>query len=97
MAQPKIIYPMPPLPCKLWIKDRVWKVEYSKTIKHYGDSNKHTRTIRIKAGMSPRETFKTLIHELLHALHMEHKFLLKHKTVYLLEDALFELIIDNFM
>lgn len=84
-------------PKKLYITNEVYKVVFVKRMKDFGDTNPVTRVIRIKAGMSKRETLTTFLHECLHALHFEHGFTLRHKKVYQLEKAIFELLVDNFL
>jgi len=59
------------------------------------DPNNHT--ITILKGMTKKETLCTFIHEVLHALSFEGDFKIKHKTIYSLERAIFELIMDNFL
>lgn len=84
-------------PKKVYITNEAYKVVFSKTMKDFGETDPNKRIIRIRAGMSKRETFTTFIHEMLHALHFEHDFKLKHKQVYWLEKAIFELLVDNFL
>lgn len=55
------------------------------------------KIIKIKSGMSPRETFSAIIHELLHVIEFEGPVKLKHKVVYKLEKFIFELLVDNFL
>lgn len=53
--------------------------------------------IKIRKGMSPRETLATFIHEMAHALEFEYNIPIKHKAVYKLEKAVFNLLLDNFL
>lgn len=84
-------------PKKVWIKNECYRVVFSKSIKHYGETDALSKTIRIRFGMSPRETMRTFIHECLHAMDFENpKLKLKHKQVYALEEAIYEFLYDNF-
>lgn len=84
-------------PKKIHIRNETYKIVFSKRIKHYGDTDPVKCVIRIRAGMSRRETFMTFIHEMLHAIAFEGEFKLKHKLVYELERYLFEVLVDNFI
>jgi hypothetical protein len=86
-------------PKRIYVKGEVYKVTFTTKIKHFGDTDSETKVIRIRSGMSKRETFKTFLHELLHAIEFECDFksTLKHSQIYDLEDAIFELLIDNFL
>ena len=53
-------------------------------------------TIKILLGMSPEETFKTFIHELIHACENEYNIKISHKAVYKLEAAIGNILIMNF-
>lgn len=48
--------------------------------------------IRIKRGLGRAETFKSFIHEVLHAIEFEYPIKIKHKVIYELEDAIFRLL-----
>lgn len=56
------------------------------------DCNPSTRVIRIKRGLGRQETFKAFIHEVLHALDFEYPIGMKHKHIYALDDAIFQLL-----
>lgn len=84
-------------PKKVFVRNFTYTVKFTDKITHYGDTDSKKKEIRIKKGMSERSTFITFIHELLHALSDEHKLDLKHDTVYALEEALAELLVDNFL
>lgn len=74
-----------------------YKIRFKKGLDCFGETDWDRKTIRIKYGMSRRETLATLIHELLHVAEFEAPIKLKHKTVYKLEKAIVELLIDNFL
>ncbi len=73
-----------------------YKLKFIKGLEHYGETDPVDKEIRIKAGMSPRNTFMTFIHEALHLIEFEAPVKLKHKTIYKLEAAIFQLLADNF-
>lgn len=93
----KMLPPNSQYPKKIYISSEVYRVKFVKGLDKFGDSDPAKKLIRIKDGMSRRETFMTFIHEILHALTFEHDFDLKHKQVYALEKSLFELWADNFL
>ena len=66
-------------------------------MKSIGETDSNKREIRIKAGMSDNETFKTFIHEVLHFIEMEYPVKIKHSLVYELEQAIYEFVVDNFV
>lgn len=63
----------------------------------YGETDWVKKVITIKADMSRRETLSTLVHELLHVIEFEAPVKIKHKTIYKLEKAVVELLLDNFL
>ncbi len=80
-----------------------YRVKYIKNLrskrgkKFYADTNPETKVIRIKADLPPRLLLATIIHEILHVIEFEAPVKLKHKTVYALEKAILELLLDNFL
>lgn len=74
----------------------VYKVKFVKNFDYFGETDFGSKTIRIKEGMSKRETLNTFIHEVLHVFEMELDMPMKHKKVYALEKAIANFIIDNF-
>ncbi len=74
-----------------------YRIKFKKDMDCYGETNAVKKTITIKSGMSRRETLTTLVHELLHVIEFEAPVKLKHKTVYKLEKAIVELLLDNFL
>lgn len=83
-------------PQHLHIGGDVYRVFFVKNLRFLGDTNHTKLRIRIRAGMSKNETFRTFLHEALHAIEFSYPMKLKHKTVYKLEKAIFQLLIDNF-
>ncbi len=53
--------------------------------------------IYLKTGQTFEESFKTLIHELIHAFEKQYRIPLSHRSVYKLELAIFELLNQNEM
>jgi hypothetical protein len=53
-------------------------------------------TITIKLGQSRAETFRCMIHELLHAIEFECEIDIPHKMIYALEEPLALLLLENF-
>ncbi len=82
-------------PKQVFLKDVKYKLMFVKNLRDIGQTNPNKRTIKIRAGMSKNETFKTFIHEILHFLEFEFPVNLKHKQVYKLEEAIFALLSDN--
>jgi hypothetical protein len=60
-----------------------------------GQCDDGRKIIWIRSSQSPLGLFRTLIHELLHAVEAEHSIKLKHSLVYDLEVALTALVMDN--
>ncbi len=84
-------------PKVIYLRDDVYRVVFVKNLKPIGQTDATKKVIRIRAGLSRNETFRTFIHELLHVLEFSWPLKIKHKTVYKLEKALFQLFIDNFV
>lgn len=87
-------------PKEIYIEDATYKVKFVKTIPHHskkavGLCDGQKQIIYIRAGQSPRGTFRTLVHECLHAIDFEYGVRLKHKHIYILELALEALLADN--
>lgn len=84
-------------PKVIYLRGERYKLQFVKKCNYLGQTNAVKKTIKIKAGMSKNETFRTIIHEFLHLLEFEFPIKIKHKTVYKLEEAIFQLLIDNFL
>lgn len=87
-------------PKSVLVGDCTYKVRFSRLIDRdkecVGLCNFDTKTITIKKGQSDVERFKTFVHEVLHAIEMEHKIAIKHKEVYKLEQCIVEFLLVNF-
>lgn len=83
-------------PKKLHIGGETYRIIFVKGFKHLGETDAEKRTIKLRAGMSPRETFLTWIHEVGHALEFEFGIKIKHSAIYAYSIAIVELLMDNF-
>lgn len=83
-------------PKSIFFRNETYTIKFAR-IEHWGDTDGDKKEIRLRKGMSPRETFLTLIHELIHVAEFEMGFYLKHKYINKLEVAFFELLVDNFI
>jgi Zn-dependent peptidase ImmA (M78 family) len=84
-------------PNKIHFSDVVYRVKFKKGLKCYGYTDSSKKLIVIKKGISPRQTLCTFVHELLHVIEFDHPVKIKHKTIYKLEAAIVELLLDNFL
>ena len=82
-------------PKKIYLKEAVYKIKFVKNLENLGETDPDKREIRIRKGMSRNETFRTMIHEVLHFMEFEWPFEIPHRTVYKLEEAVFCFLIDN--
>lgn len=82
----------------LYIGDTVYKIKFVKTLPGniVGLCDSLKETIYIKKGLGPSSTLKTFIHESLHALEFYYNIPIKHKVVAKLENAIFDLLMQNF-
>ena len=84
-------------PKKIYFQNGYYSVKFRKNFRYAGLTDANTKTITLCDGMSRRATFSTLIHELLHLIEFEYPVKLKHKTIYKLEQAITEIMLDNFL
>jgi hypothetical protein len=84
-------------PKRIYFANECYKIRFNKRLKCYGITDAETKTITIKAGLSPRAFLETLIHELLHVIEFEMPLKMRHKKVYKLERAITNLVLDNFL
>ena len=91
--------PIKAYPKEILIGETVWRVRFVR--KFRGEPNtvglccEANETIYIRQGLGRVETFKTFLHELLHAVEFEHKIEIPHKLIYQLELPLTLLIFQN--
>lgn len=91
---------LPDWPFDLKIRDEVYPIRYVTKFrdpKTMGECDPHKHEIRIKKGLTPKQEFRTIIHEILHALEFEYDLEMKHQLVYDLEKPLYRLFKDNFL
>lgn len=84
-------------PASVYVTNESYRIVFSSKLQDFGICDPEKKTITIKSGMSDRETFNTLVHELLHAIEFEHGLKIKHKMIYKLEKAIVEMLVDNFL
>jgi len=89
----------PNIPARLKIKNRVvYEIVWVDSFKDpdvLGECRFDVRQIALKKGQSQRETFKTFVHEVIHAMEFEREIKIAHKAIYQLEDAIFYLLFHN--
>lgn len=83
-------------PKKVHLKGETYRLVFVKNLENIGEIDSGKKVIRIRAGMSRHETFRTFIHEVLHFIEFEWPIDIPHKTVYKLEEAIFSFLLDNF-
>ena len=87
-------------PREIYVKDITYQIRYVNTIKGkkrlLGLCDDDAKIIWVRKTQSPRGIFRTLLHELLHAIEYEYDVLLKHNRIGVLEVALEALLTDNF-
>lgn len=74
-----------------------WKISFSNEVLKddwAGYCCDESRTIYLAAGMGKKETFVTLVHELLHAMDFDFDIRIPHRVVYGLEEPLALLILS---
>lgn len=76
----------------------IWSVVFKKRMEANlrGFCDPEKMEIAILIGQSGDEIFKTFIHEVFHAFEFSYDFEMNHKTIYKLEDAVLNLLKDNF-
>lgn len=84
-------------PKEIHLRGETYKIVFVNNLPDLGETNAVTRTIKIRAGMSKNETFRTVLHEILHFIEFSWPINLTHKQVYKLEKAIFQLLLDNFL
>lgn len=84
---------------KEWIvRGEIWSLKFKSRIDGWdslGECSPEDKTISLKTGQSKSELLKSLLHELVHCAEFEYNFTLDHKHVYKLEEALYDLLLQN--
>lgn len=70
----------------------VWTDLIGENDKTLAECRYDSKQIVIRNGQSETETWKSFIHECLHALEFEYRIPVPHKIIYLLEDGIFKLL-----
>jgi hypothetical protein len=86
-------------PKEIQFGDVTYTIKFCRDLGHpdtMGECDPGDRVIRIKLGQGRKDTLKTFIHEVLHVLEMEHPVALEHKTIYKLEEAVFNFLWSNY-
>lgn len=88
-------------PKELLIGSQVYKIKFVRKFKdkeQVGECDPETKEIKIKCGLGSKDTLKTFIHELCHAIfEFENDIELKHKLIYKFEEPIYQFILDNFL
>jgi hypothetical protein len=92
MTFPKVTH----YPKELNVKGETYAVVFRRKLDCLGKCDPEKRTIYIKTGLGPKETFRTFVHEVLHALEFEYELKIKHSLVYELEAAITDTLLLNF-
>ena len=87
-------------PKSLKVGDETYAIKFVRKFKDsetVGECDPESRTIFLKLGEGREETFKTLIHELMHALlEFEGDLDVKHRFIYKAESLIYQFLCDNF-
>lgn len=80
------------------VNESVYKIRVTKKLPEgvAGQCQKENKLILLRDGQGPVETFRTAIHELLHAFEFEYKFRCPHKFIFMFETAISDFIMCNF-
>ena len=84
-------------PKSIYFGTEDYKIIFKKNFECFGETDPEAHTVTIKKGMSRRATLATFVHELLHVIEIEDSMKLSHATIYALEKAIVELLLDNFL
>lgn len=80
------------------IADKEYRVAWCESIEGkdtVGYCDDEAKIIYLKTGEPIEETFKAIIHEIIHSFQCDYKIKLTHKDVYKLERAIFETLAQN--
>lgn len=95
-----MILRMKDYPRQLYIGDNLWAVVFCRKVPGESDTvlglcDPFDLKIYIKMGQTPKERFKTLIHEVLHCWEYEYKLSIPHATIGALENPFFDFLVHN--
>lgn len=80
------------------IRGEIWRLKMVRKIDSHdslGECRPDERLILIRQGQTRAELAQTLFHELVHSAEAEYGFDLKHSHVYKLEEAIYDLLLQN--
>lgn len=85
-------------PKRIHVGDTTYRIKFVKSCgkNTLGLCDGTKEIIYIRKGLGPAARFKTLIHEILHAIEFSHGIPLKHSKIRLLEEAIADIFIQNF-
>jgi hypothetical protein len=85
-------------PVEVAVGDSVYELRFVRSIPEaqnaVGLCDEGAQVIKIAYGQSPRERFRTFLHELLHAVDFEYKLRLPHRLIYRLEGPLADALLN---
>jgi len=88
-------------PKEIVVKDTPWNIKFCRKTpddqpgEGLGLCDPETKTLYIRYKQSPRETFKTFVHEWWHAVEVEYEFDISHKLIYKFETIFTDLLENN--
>lgn len=87
-------------PRQLQIGENMWDIVFCRRVPNEGDNtlglcDPSETKIYIKMGQTPEERFKTLAHEVCHAICYEFSIKENHAVIHRLEEPILRLLIDN--
>lgn len=87
------------IPKTIIVKGSLWEIQFVRVIPNEpnasGLCDRDEQQISIESSLTKSEKAKTLIHEILHAFEYEYNIRIPHKLVYLLEEPIYRLLVDN--
>lgn len=85
-------------PREFHIGDEIYRLKFVRKLPKdtVGECDPSSKEIRILVGQGKNETFKTVIHEIMHALfEFENDIEIKHMFIYKAEEVIFQFLRDN--
>lgn len=87
-------------PNQIVVGDETWQIKFFRNKKGFKNTNglcdPSDMTIYLKQGLPHHELMSTFLHEVLHAIETSYDHDIDHKTIYLLERALMDVLFSNF-
>lgn len=84
-------------PKQVHVGTEIYQVKFVRKLSKgtVGECDPESFEIRILCGQGRVDTLKTFIHEVMHAIELEHEIEIDHKLIYALETPIFQLLRDN--